>query len=240
MKFLYIIERIAKTIKILNKGVFKMKNELKKGKACIGQTVIDSEGNEGIITDFFIENGKRSKVVINYSDGTSQTREKYSVQKGAFRKPYLDDIDECLSSNDWKYIPGFNSRYIINKYGKIKSAQGINKGKILTPSQDTNGYLIIGLQISDRNNRKLCRIHQLVIETFIRKPEAGEEINHIDGNKLNNSLANLEIISRSDNNKKYLDFIELGLTQEELRQIQQKCMQENITIKEFLLNKLKE
>ena len=35
-----------------------MKNELKKGKDCIGQIVYDCSNNKGIITDFFVENGK--------------------------------------------------------------------------------------------------------------------------------------------------------------------------------------
>lgn len=216
-----------------------MENKLEKGKACIGQKVIDTDGNEGIITDFFVEGGKKSKVVINYPDGTSQIREKYAVQKGTFRKPYCDDIEACLLSEKWQYIPGFNNRYIISKTGEIKSAQGINKGKVLSPSLDTNGYLIIGLQITDRQNRKLCRVHRLVAETFIREPQKGEEVNHIDGNKLNNTLANLEIISRASNNKKHLDLIELGLTEIEIEQIQKNCLENNITIKEYLLQKLK-
>ena len=216
-----------------------MENKLEKGKACIGQKVIDTDGNEGVITDFFVEGGKKSKVVISYSDGTIQTREKYAVQKGTFRKPYFDDIEQCLSSGQWKYISGFNNRYIISKLGDIKSAQGINKGKLLSPTQDSNGYLIIGLQITDKQNRKLCRVHRLVVETFIREPQKGEEVNHIDGNKLNNTLANLEIISRASNNKKHLDLIELGLTEIEIEQIQDYCLNNNITIKEYLLQKLK-
>lgn len=216
-----------------------MENKLEKGKACIGQKVIDTDGNEGTIVDFFVEGGKKSKVVINYPDGTSQTREKYAVQKGTFRKPYLDDIETCLLSGNWKYIPNFNNRYIISKFGEIKSAQGINKGKVLSPSVDTNGYLIIGLQITDRQNRKLCRVHRLVVETFLREPQKGEEINHIDGNKLNNTLANLEIMSRVSNNKKYLDLVELGLTVEEIEHIQKECLNNNITLKQYLLNKLK-
>ena len=89
-------------------------------------------------------------------------------------------------------------------------------------------------------NRKLCRIHRLVIETFVRSPEEGEEINHIDGNKSNNTISNLEIINRKNNNKKYIDFIELGLNQEELLSIQDFCLKNNITLKEYLLQKLKE
>ena len=217
-----------------------MINELKKGKECIGQQVIDTDGNAGIITDFFVENGKKSKVVIIYPDGTTQTREKYAVQQGKFRKPFYDDIDNKIKSGDWKYIPGFQNRYIISKYGEIQSAFGVNKGKILAPAIDNNGYYIIVLQASQgRNGRRLCRVHRLVATTFLGFIDPEDEINHIDGNKQNNKLANLEIISKKANNKKYLDLIELGLTQKEIDDITEYCIKNNITIKEYILYKLR-
>ena len=217
-----------------------MINQLNKGRACIGQIVYDSENNKGIIIDFFVENSKKSKVTIQYEDGTQHIREKCAVQKGTFKKPYFDDIEFCLQS-DWRYISGFNNRYIINRSGEIKSATGVNKGKILTPSIDSNGYKIITLQTNTgKINRKLCRVHRLMVETFLRDLNDGEEVNHINGNKLDNSISNLEIVSRKSNNKKYIDFIELGLSEEELTAIQQLCLQNNITLKEYLLQKLKE
>ena len=217
-----------------------MKNELKKGKDCIGQSVIDSDGNVGIIQDFFVENGKKSKVTIAYSDGTIQTREKYSVQQGKFRKPFYDDINDKIASGEWKYIPGFNNHYIISKYGDIQSAFGVNKGKILSPSEDTNGYLIIGLQKGEtRDSRKLCRVHRLVAATFLEPLYPDCEINHIDGNKKNNKIANLEVVSRQSNNKKYLDLTELGLTQIEIDTITAYCMENDMTIKEYILYKLR-
>ena len=218
-----------------------MKNKLNKGKNCIGQIVYDSEDNKGIIIDFFIENSKKSKVVIQYEDGTQHIREKYAVQKGIFKKPYLDDIATRLQTEQWKYIPNFNNRYIISKEGQIKSATGVNKGKILTPSLDTNKYQIICLQTdTGKKSRKLCRVHRLMAETFIRPLKEDEEINHINGNKSDNSISNLEIISRNSNNKKYIDFIELGLTEKELLDIKTKCLENNITLKQYILQKLKE
>lgn len=217
-----------------------MINQLNKGKACIGQIVYDSENNKGTIIDFFVEDSKKSKVIIQYEDGTQHIREKYAVQKGAFKKPYFDDIESCLQSG-WRYISGFNNRYIISKSGEIKSATGVNKGKILTPSIDSNGYQIIVLQTdTGKINRKLCRVHRLMATTFLRDLNDGEEVNHINGNKLDNSLSNLEIVDRKNNNKKYIDFIELGLSEEELAAIQQLCLQNNMTLKEYLLQKLKE
>ncbi len=217
-----------------------MKNELKKGKDCIGQIIFDCDDNQGEIIDFFVENGKKSKVVIKYTDGTEQIREKYAVQQGTFKKPYLDTIENDLQSGNWRYIPSFNQRYIISKTGEIKSSYGVNKGKTLSPSVDKGGYLMIAITpVAGKNNRKLCRVHRLVASTFIRPIKDGEEVNHIDGNKQNNAISNLEIVSREDNNKKYLDLKQLGLSQTDIDEIQKYCVENNITFKQYILQKLK-
>ena len=65
------------------------------------------------------------------------------------------------------------------------------------------------------------------------------EINHIDGNKQNNKLANLEVVSRESNNKKYLDLNELGLNQNEINDITTYCMEHNLTLKEYILYKIR-
>lgn len=217
-----------------------MQNELKKGKDCIGQSVVDCDNNTGVIIDFFVENGKKSKVVIQYPDGTEQTREKYAVQKGAFRKPYLDDIDNNILTDEWRYIPGFNNRYIINRKGEIKSTVGQYKGKLLSPSQSGN-YMIIGLQAGDtRDTRKLCRLHRLVAETFIRNLEEGEEVDHIDGNGLNNSVSNLRIVSRKINNQKFLDLSYMGFTANEQNLLYQIAAEQNSNIIDVITKIVKE
>ena len=86
----------------------------------------------------------------------------------------------------------------------------------------------------------MCRIHRLVAESFIRPLKDGEEVNHINGNKLDNSIANLEIVSRENNNKKYIDFFDLGLNENDLIKIKNYCINNNITFKEYILQKIKE
>lgn len=219
-----------------------MRNELKYGKQCIGQIVFDCDNNQGLIIDQYTINGKKSVVVIQYKDGTQQIREKFFVKEGKFQKPFYDNIEEHLQSGDWKYIPNFNNRYIISKKGEIQSAEGRYKGKILVPSIDNNGYLMVVLQPikGDKKSRILCRVHKLVVQTFIREPLPDEEINHIDGNKKNNQLSNLEIISRKQNNEKHLNFSDLGFSKQEIEELNILCLKNNITIKELLTKKLKE
>lgn len=215
-------------------------NNLSRGKACLGERVKDSEGNVGTITDYELSNHKKARLEITYEDGTSHWREKYAVERGQFRKPYFDDIDDLLNTGEWRYIPGYEGRYIINKNGDIKSAQGLNKGKLLSPSQ-SGKYMLIGLQYGDtRDDRKPHRIHRLVAETFIRHLEDGEEVDHIDGNPLNNKVSNLRIVDKRTNNHKYLDLSYIGFTQEEQNKLQKLALAKDTNIMEIIVEIVKE
>jgi len=99
----------------------------------------------------------------------------------------------------------FYKGYKINKLGIIKSIdrnikeksgkQQFRKGKIIKTFITNSGYL----SVSITNKHKKFYIHRLLAEKFIRKLKNKEEINHKDGNKLNNNLFNLEIVTRSEN-----------------------------------------
>lgn len=215
-------------------------NNLSRGKACLGEKISDSEGNIGTITNYELRNGKKGFVEITYEDGTSHWREKYAVERGIFKKPYFDDIEELLNTGEWKYIPGYEGRYIINKNGDIKSAQGQYKGKLLSPSQ-SGKYMLIGLQYGDtREERKLHRIHRLVAETFIRRIEDDEEVDHIDGNPVNNAVSNLRIVDRKTNNQKYLDLSYIGFTKEEQDKLQMLAIEKDTNIMEIIVEIVKE
>ena len=215
-------------------------NNLSRGKACLGEKVSDSEGNIGTITNYELRNGKKGFVEITYEDGTCHWREKYAVERGIFKKPYFDDIEELLNTGEWKYIPGYEGRYIINKNGDIKSAQGQYKGKLLSPSQ-SGKYMLICLQYGDtREERKLHRVHRLVAETFIRRIEDDEEVDHIDGNSVNNVVSNLRIVDRKTNNQKYLDLSYIGFTKEEQDRLQMLAIEKDTNIMEIIVEIVKE
>lgn len=89
------------------------------------------------------------------------------------------------------------SKYRISSCGRIiKSATG----RYMKPTL-TKDYLRIRL-VGDDGSRKCYSVHVLVLSAFSEKPESSKvEINHIDGNKENNCLENLEWVSHSDNMK---------------------------------------
>ena len=92
---------------------------------------------------------------------------------------------------EWKTINEFPT-YQINKIGQIKN---VNTGKILSQSLSSKGYYQVNVSNTTR------RVHKLLAECFINNPNNLETVNHIDGDKLNNSLSNLEWMSRSNNVK---------------------------------------
>ena len=105
-------------------------------------------------------------------------------------------MEEC-----WKEIEGFEN-YLVSNKGNIinthyKGALYYNP-KPLTPCKNRQGYLIVTLTNSERQITK--RVHRLVAEAFIPNPNNLETVNHIDHNKLNNTIENLEWMSFFDNN----------------------------------------
>lgn len=102
----------------------------------------------------------------------------------------------------WKDIEGYNNKYQISNYGRVKSLYNNHLEKrevILKPRKSNNGYLYINLYKNSKCKTK--RIHRLVAEAFLYNKNKLEQVNHIDGNKLNNNVNNLEWISASDNCK---------------------------------------
>ena len=62
-----------------------------------------------------------------------------------------------------------------------------------------NGYWVVNLWHA--NKGKVCYVHRLLAAAFIGEPKQGATVNHIDGDRLNNALYNLEYLSNSDNAK---------------------------------------
>ena len=73
--------------------------------------------------------------------------------------------------------------------------------RILKPRKHPSGYLYIGCYIGEGDNKQRLwrRLHRVVYEAFGGKIGEGREIDHIDGNKHNNDITNLRVLTRSQN-----------------------------------------
>ena len=101
----------------------------------------------------------------------------------------------------WKDIEGYEGLYQVSNKGRIKSLKK-KFGKqeteiIMKPNMEWCGYLRVGL-IKDKK-AKMYAVHRLVAKTFIANPENKPIVNHIDGNKANNEVENLEWATYKEN-----------------------------------------
>ena len=106
----------------------------------------------------------------------------------------------------WKDIKGYEGKYQVSNLGRVKSLQRwsgtkyYDREKILSSCINKhNGYAYVYLM--KNNKAKNVRVHRLVAEAFIDNPNNFPEVNHIDCNRANNNVNNLEWCTRSYNIK---------------------------------------
>jgi hypothetical protein len=111
----------------------------------------------------------------------------------------------------WKEIPDTDGLYFANEFGNIKSSSRSVKlvshnkasyymraGKILKQPLNSHGYPCVTIKYLN-GTQKVVQVHRLIAKTFIPNPDNLPQINHIDGNKCNNNVQNLEWCSVRDN-----------------------------------------
>lgn len=102
----------------------------------------------------------------------------------------------------WKDVKGYEGKYQISNYGEIKSLTRWGNGRILKggkTKEKPQQYRYIALVGTGRKDIKHKYIHRLVAEAFIPNPNNYTEVNHIDGNTMNNHADNLEWCTHKQN-----------------------------------------
>ena len=92
----------------------------------------------------------------------------------------------------------FNPKYIISNKGFVISL--VREFHLLNIRRDKNGYTHYYIRDLSTGKRKDFKGHRLVAEYFIDNPNNYPIVNHIDGNKANNHIENLEWCTHSQNN----------------------------------------
>ena len=99
----------------------------------------------------------------------------------------------------WKDIEGYEGLYQVSNTGKVRSLRYRNRDEIkeLSLKPHSRGYLQI--ELHKDGMRKTFTVHRLVAKAFVEGYQEGKEVNHIDENKRNNTVDNLEWVSPSQN-----------------------------------------
>lgn len=105
----------------------------------------------------------------------------------------------------WKDVVGYEGCYKVSNQGSVMTVARDfvrSNGRRHTVQErlllqgNLRGYRVVDLKVA--GSRKTVRVHRLVMESFVGKPYK-EMVNHIDGNKSNNNVENLEWATRSEN-----------------------------------------
>lgn len=99
----------------------------------------------------------------------------------------------------WKDILGYEGLYQVSNWGRVKSLNYNRTGneRILKPGLGNRGYYFVNL--CKNGKQKSVHIHRLVAEAFLCKIPKGLVVNHLNQNKQDNRLENLEIVTQKEN-----------------------------------------
>lgn len=105
-----------------------------------------------------------------------------------------------MEFENWKPVVGYEGLYDVSDQGRVRRSPltgSYNAGQLLHTSKVRSGYWRV--RLSKGGIAITYMVHGLVAAAFIGPRPEGYEVNHIDGDKANSKLSNLEIVTRSEN-----------------------------------------
>lgn len=148
--------------------------------------------------DDFIKSNYKSMTYKQIASflGRTESAIRYKTKKmGLSKNDYVYGIDK-INGEIWKQIKGYEGKYCVSNMGRIMSLErnvksgGKIKQRIIKQCDARKGYKTVSLYIDGKKKRHI--VHRLVAEAFIPNPNNYNQVNHIDENKSNNSVYNLE------------------------------------------------
>lgn len=130
------------------------------------------------------------------------------VVKGLRKRRNSSGLLWSLSMNShevWRAVPGFDGKYEVSSLGRVRSVDRrvhsrggyqFRPGVVLSQMTDTYGYLQVPMHLPPR--RWTMKVHRCVALAFIPNPNGKPQINHIDGDKRNNRVENLEWVTAKE------------------------------------------
>ena len=129
----------------------------------------------------------------------------------------------------WMDIKGYENRYQISNFGRVKSFIGTKSqnGMILRFSE-VDGYNRVSL-VDEEGKRKHFLAHRLVAIMFIPNTNNKPQVNHIDSNRKNNSVKNLEWVTNRENSEHSWEYGGREITQEHKNKISETRIRKNLS-----------
>ena len=104
---------------------------------------------------------------------------------------------ETKENEMWMPVKGYEGQYEINEISEVRSLSNRNYYKIMPQRKGRGGYWTV--RLSNKGKDATLYVHRLIGFSFIKNLLNKPMINHIDGNKLNNSIENLEWVTHAEN-----------------------------------------
>lgn len=153
--------------------------------------------------DKYITADKYHKFHLKTKQGTTKTISLKTLYKLVYHTNYCVDNIEDLTGEDWEAIEDTNELYWVSNKGRVKSYSDY-EAILLKPFLNQSGYARVDIHYG--NIRKTKLVHVLVANAFLGKPQTIEQIcHHINGNKLENFVENLEYLSPIEHAKKHAE-----------------------------------
>lgn len=120
----------------------------------------------------------------------------------------MDCFDYAEVISNWKHIKGFGVRYEVSDRGEVRSwlkkghwnNQESSTAHLVKPCVRKDGYISVVLTKPEANARSYL-VHRLVAEVFISSIPQNMHVAHLDGDKANNKLSNIAIVTPQENEK---------------------------------------
>ena len=128
------------------------------------------------------------------------SKDKKRKRKKSSLVEYLKLYELTLQEEEKQIIvDGIPTDYTIKRNGDVTSykCRGTDKPITLVHVKDGHGYHCVNIMVG--SHQKMLRVYRLVAEYFLPNPEKKPQVNHIDGNKDNNDVSNLEWCTEKEN-----------------------------------------
>lgn len=105
---------------------------------------------------------------------------------------------KSMEGEEWRDLPELQGEYQVSNLGRVKRIKGVERLRKITIQK--NGYAYVSLSFD--NTAKTVKVSRLVAKAFIPNPNNYEEVDHINADKTNNTVSNLEWVTPEENKRR--------------------------------------